>query len=154
MLGNFFKFVTLTLSFVHVMSMLKLIPHHFFSCRRFQSSMAIPLNVLFNKSTGFGENRHFLFWQFLFSHHLVFVVASKLWFIHHLSFYCIHSELSILMPLHSSINKNTGLGQHFCFLFVAYISQFPFHFVMRFYRCVCCEDLHRPPLWRLQGGSH
>ena len=53
-----------------------------------------------------------------------------------------HYDLSLL-------NISAEFGQNFCFLFLAYISIFPFHLVPRFYRCVCCEDLHRQPLWRL-----
>ena len=65
--GNFFKFVTLTLSCVHVMWMLKLIPNLSFYCSHFWFSMMIPLDDLLNISSGFDQNYTFLFLAFFFS---------------------------------------------------------------------------------------
>ena len=57
--------------------------------------MMIPLNGLVNTSSEFGQKCNFVFLAFFFSivpFHLVFVVASKIKLIPHLSFYCSHFE--------------------------------------------------------------
>ena len=58
-LAIFFKFVTL--SCVHVIWMLKLIPDLRFYCSCFKFTMTIPLDGLVNMNSEFGQNFNFLF---------------------------------------------------------------------------------------------
>ena len=83
---------------------------------------------------------------FLMHYHLVFVMASVQTTSHYLNqwwlvYRCIYASFGLN-------ELTTGFGQNFRFLFLAYIPIFPFHFVMRFSWCVCCEELHRQSLWR------
>ena len=73
--GNFFNIFTLTLSCVHVIWMLKLIPELSFCISDFWFSMMIPLDGLLDIITSwFGQNCKFLFFTFFYcAFHLVFV---------------------------------------------------------------------------------
>ena len=78
--GNFFKFVTLTLSCVHVMWRLKLIPHLSFYCSHFWFCMMIPLDGLLNISPGFCQNCKFLFLANFFTCVFSLSVCGSIWY--------------------------------------------------------------------------
>ena len=86
----------LTLSYVHVIWMLKLVTDLSFYCRHFEFFMMIPLDGLFNISSGFGQNckialwmarkfdmlkypDHLQNWSDICHHLLIFLILAAFW---------------------------------------------------------------------------